>query len=169
MTLNGILESSSIYFAMKSRPSRREYHWGLIITDNFGRPVLHHATNLTGSWKYEERRGQSAIDLALIVLVKASRVSNIIQSVPADGKPSCRTGADFTCRIWVKDALVELHEKGEISLANDIEVIETEAIAYAERYAVDSEQGKGTTVINGAFAPSLQWPPIENLESMPSD
>ncbi|KAF5635701.1 hypothetical protein F25303_8378 [Fusarium sp. NRRL 25303] len=147
---------------MKSRPSPREYHWGLITTDDIGRPVLHHTTNLAGPWKYEERRGQSAIDQTLIVLVKASRVSNvlratqIIQSVPADGKPSCRTGADFTCRIWVKDALVKLHEKGEIFLADDIEVIETEAIAYAERYAADSEQGKGTTVINGACAPSPQ-------------
>ncbi|KAG4273136.1 hypothetical protein FPRO04_09973 [Fusarium proliferatum] len=147
---------------MKSRPSPREYHWGLITTDDIGGSVLHHATNLAGPWKYEERRGQSAIDQTLIVLVKASRVSNvlratqIIQSVPADGKPSCRTGADFTCRIWVKDALVKLHEKGEIFLANDIEVIETEAIAYAERYAADSEQGKGTAVVNGAFAPSPQ-------------
>ncbi|EXL91836.1 hypothetical protein FOIG_14946 [Fusarium odoratissimum NRRL 54006] len=151
---------------MKSRPSPREYHWGLIVTDNIGRPVLHHATNLTGPWEYEERRNESAIDLTLIVLVKASGVSNlpratqIIQSVPADGKPSRRTGAAFTCRIWVKDALVELHETGEIFLADDIEVIETEAIAYAERYAADSEQGKGTAVVNSAFALSLQWPPI---------
>ncbi|KAH7214337.1 hypothetical protein BKA60DRAFT_610015 [Fusarium oxysporum] len=140
MSLNGNLESSSIYIAMKSRPSPREYHWGLIVTDDIGRPVLHHATNLTGPWKYEERRNDSAIDLTLIVLVKASGVSNvpratqIIQSVPADGKPSRRTGAAFTCRIWVKDALVELHETGEIFLADDIEVIETEAIAYAERF-----------------------------------
>ncbi|KAH7214426.1 hypothetical protein DER44DRAFT_879665 [Fusarium oxysporum] len=138
MSLNGNLESSSIYIAMKSRPSPREYHWGLIVTNNIGRPVLHHATNLTGPWEYEERRNESAIDLTLIVLVKASGVSNlpratqIIQSVPADGKPSRRTGAAFTCRIWVKDALVELHETGEIFLADDIEVIETEAIAYAE-------------------------------------
>ncbi|KAK2670566.1 hypothetical protein RAB80_012988 [Fusarium oxysporum f. sp. vasinfectum] len=137
MSLNGNLESSSIYIAVKSRPSPRQYHWGLIVTDNIGRPVLHHATNLTRPWKYEERRNESAIDLTLIVLVKASGVSNvpratqIIQSVPAD---------------------VELHEKGEIFLANDIEVIETEAIAYAERYAADSEQGKGTAVINSAFA-----------------
>ncbi|KAI7764480.1 hypothetical protein ACKAV7_012127 [Fusarium commune] len=146
---------------MKSRPSPREYHWGLIITDDIGRPVLHHATNLTGPWKYE-RRNKSAIDQTLIVLVKASGVSNvlrakrIIQSVPADGKPSHRTGTAFTCRIWVKDTLVELHDKGGISLPNDIEVIEKEAIAYAQRYAADSEQGKGTTVVNGAFALSPQ-------------
>ncbi|ENH70861.1 hypothetical protein FOC1_g10003314 [Fusarium oxysporum f. sp. cubense race 1] len=158
MSLNGNLESSSIYIAVKSRPSPRQYHWGLIVTDNIWRPVLHHATNLTRPWKYEERRNESAIDLTLIVLVKASGVSNvpratqIIQSVPVDGKPSRRTGTAFTCRTWVKDALVELHEKGEIFLANDIEVIETEAIAYAERYAADSEQGKGTAVINSAFA-----------------
>ncbi|EWZ36219.1 hypothetical protein FOZG_11959 [Fusarium oxysporum Fo47] len=161
MSLNGNLESSSIYIAMKSRPSPREYHWGLIVTDDIGRPVLHHATNLTGPWKYEERQNESAIDPTLIVLVKASGVSNvpratqIIQSVPTDGKPSRRTGAAFTCRIWVKDALFELHETGEIFLADDIEVIETEAIAYAERYAADSEQGKGTAVINSAFASSL--------------
>ncbi|KAF5566520.1 hypothetical protein FPHYL_3746 [Fusarium phyllophilum] len=102
------------------------------MTDDIGQPVLHHATNLAGPWQYEERRGESAIDLTLIVLVKASGFSNvlratqIIQSVPADGKPSRRTGMAFTCRIWVKDALVELHEKGEIFLPNDIEVIETE-------------------------------------------
>ncbi|KAG5758619.1 hypothetical protein H9Q69_013339 [Fusarium xylarioides] len=130
------------------------------MTDDIGRPVLHHATNLAGPWQYEERRGESAIDLTMIVLVKASSVSSIlratqiIKSVPADGKPSRRTGTAFTCRIWVKDALVELHEKGEIFLPNGIEVIETEAIAYAERYAANSEQGKGAAVVNGAFASS---------------
>ncbi|KAF4948685.1 hypothetical protein FGADI_9460 [Fusarium gaditjirri] len=163
---------------MKSRPSPREYHWGLVITNDSGQPVLHHATNLAGPWKYEERQVQSAIDPSLIVLVKASGVSNvlratqIIQSVPADGKPSRRTGNAFTCRTWAKDTLVELHDKGEISLPNDIgasarapngtalmlthgtDMIETQAIGYAERYAADSQQGKGAAVINGAFASS---------------
>lgn len=36
-------------------------------------------------------------------------------------------------------------------LTYSTEVIETEAIAYAERYAADSEQGKGTAVINSAL------------------
>ncbi|KAH7240721.1 uncharacterized protein BKA55DRAFT_575654 [Fusarium redolens] len=160
MSLNGNLESSSIYIAMNSRPSPRQYHWGLIITDHSGRPVLHHASNLEGPWKYEEKQGNSAIDLAMIVIAKVAsvtsetRATQVVQSVPADGEPSQRTGETFTCRIWVKDALVKLHDSAAIFLPNDIYTIETQAISYAEEYAADSEQGKGTAVVNDAFGAS---------------
>jgi hypothetical protein len=49
-----------------------------------------------------------------------TRATQVVQSVPADGEPSQRTGETFTCRIWVKDALVKLHNSGAIFLPSDI-------------------------------------------------
>lgn len=101
-------------------------HWGLILTDSYGNPILHHASNRTGPWKYEEREARPEQSMSLIVLIRVDKVKShshtmdVIKSIPAVGTPSRRTGEDFTCRIWIKDVLVALHECGEIVLPTNI-------------------------------------------------
>ncbi|KAG6208376.1 hypothetical protein E4U35_000135 [Claviceps purpurea] len=51
-----------------------------------------------------------------------------MKDVQADGSPSKRTGESFTCRIWVKDVLVALHDCGEIVLPAIIDVLEGMAV-----------------------------------------
>lgn len=102
-----------------------QQHWGLILVDD-DRPILHHANNHEGSWSYEKRSAHPESSLTLICLVKISDVASqrqaksVIASVPADGEPSARTTEAFTCRIWVKDVLVALHNGGIIQLTLDI-------------------------------------------------
>jgi hypothetical protein len=101
-------------------------HWGIILTDTTATSVLHDASNRAGPWTYREKRGDPAHSLTLIALIRVSDVSDhplathIIQSSPANGNPSRRTGETFTCRIWVKDTLVALHDNGVITLPADI-------------------------------------------------
>lgn len=44
----------------------------------------------------------------------------MLKTVPANGEVSKRTGEAFTCRVWVKDAIVELRERGLIELRRDV-------------------------------------------------
>lgn len=144
MPLNGNLEAESIYISLNTRPNLGEYvrnhepcaacssvtdhakHWGLILVDSHGVPVLHHASNRIGPWAVEERKADPdrSISLIAVILVdrvkRHSRTTDIIRSIPADGSPSQRTGESFTCRTWVKDVLVALHEYEEIMLPTDI-------------------------------------------------
>ncbi|KAM0322063.1 hypothetical protein ACHAPQ_009184 [Fusarium lateritium] len=129
-------------------------HWGLILTDDSATPVLHDASNRAGPWAYRERHGDPAQSLTLIALIRVGPVSNhplaiqIIQSLPANGSPSRRTGEAFTCRIWVKDVLVALHENAAITLPADIDVIERQAVSIGLELSLISEAGKGATVLN---------------------
>lgn len=64
--------------------------------------------------------------MILIAMIKVSDIRSLdlvehaINSVPANGSPSGRNGEAFTCRTWVKDALVALHDSGAIVLPTDI-------------------------------------------------
>lgn len=92
----------------------------------------------------------------------------LIKKVPADGKPSQRTGEAFTCRIWLKDVLMLLHNEGEIVLPKDIgtamaiidaynllitmlDAIEAAAVKEGLKHAGNSKSGKGATVVNGGI------------------
>ncbi|PTD02376.1 hypothetical protein FCULG_00011909 [Fusarium culmorum] len=95
--------------------------------------------------------------MTLIAMIKVSDirsphlVEHAIKSVPANGSPSRRNGETFTCRTWVKDALVALHDNGAIVLPTDIETMEKKSIQYGMRYCRTSESGGGATVPNDAF------------------
>jgi hypothetical protein len=47
-------------------------------------------------------------------------VEEIVRSVPADGKPSRRTGQSFNSRIWWGDVLFKLGEEGILRLEKSI-------------------------------------------------
>lgn len=95
--------------------------------------------------------------MSLIAMLQVAKVNNhsrakeVIQSIPADGSPSQRTGEAFDCRIWVKDVLVALCEQGVIALPADIDALERKAVQHGLRHAPYSEGGHGATVINDAF------------------
>jgi hypothetical protein len=46
--------------------------------------------------------------------------TDVIQSIPADGSPSQRTGEAFRCLSWLKDAIVALDAAGLVQLPMSI-------------------------------------------------
>ncbi|CAG7561113.1 unnamed protein product [Fusarium equiseti] len=155
MPLDGSLERQSIYIALDARPEKDEYHWGLVITDANNTPTIHHVTNRAGPWVYEEKHEDPGSSLTLIALIRLSGVTNrakqIIQSAPASGNPSERTGEAFNCRIWVNDTLVSLHENGAILLPTDIDNIERQAKRMGGKLAHRCERGEGATVVEDSL------------------
>lgn len=89
--------------------------------------TFHHATNPSGGWKYEVREARPEQSFSLVTVVRVSGLNgtisdalDMIQSVPADGSPSQRTGAAFNCSTWLKDVLAALDEAGTIKLPMNI-------------------------------------------------
>ncbi|KAG6285905.1 hypothetical protein E4U09_006998 [Claviceps aff. purpurea] len=176
MPLNGSLEASSIYITLNTRRRAGTYvglpltqllrsflpnsvadlpkHWGLTLTDPHMKAAFHHANNLLGSWEYEEKVAkpdQSGTLVVLVLVGKAknhSRIMEVIRGIPADGSPSKRTGEFFTCRIWVKDVLVSLHERREIVLPGTIDELEKMAVKEGLQYTDLIADGRGAMVIN---------------------
>ncbi|CZS74862.1 unnamed protein product [Fusarium graminearum] len=155
--LNGTVNTISLYISLDSRPSKGEYHWGIYVTDGQGESTVHHASNRDGPWRYDAEFVDPTNSMTLIAMIKVSDirspdlVEHAIRSVPANGNLSGRNGDGFTCRTWVKDALVSLHDSGAIVLPTDIETIEKKSIQYGMRYSRTSESGGGATVLNDAF------------------
>lgn len=141
--LNGQTQPNSVYFSLNSRPKKGEYvsrgltksvpstkaanrsrkHWGVVVTDANNNPVLYHANNRTGPWAFEAKPGNPGKSMTLIVLVKIGTVAKngiaaVMQAVPADGKPSKRSGEAFSCRTWSKDAAAFGAAKGNFVLKN---------------------------------------------------
>ncbi|KAK4122258.1 hypothetical protein N657DRAFT_691541 [Parathielavia appendiculata] len=50
-----------------------------------------------------------------------SVVIQVIQSIPADSRPSQWTGETFNCKTWLKDALAALDASGTIRLPMGID------------------------------------------------
>jgi hypothetical protein len=155
MPLNGSLEPQSIYIALDARPQKDEYHWGLVITDANTATTGHHVTNRAGPWVYEEKREDPGRSLTLIALIRLSGVANhatqVIKDAPASGKPSEKMGEAFSCRTWVKDTLVSLHENGAILLPTDMDNIERLAKKVGRRFAPVCERGEGATVVEDSI------------------
>ena len=89
--------------------------------------TYHHATNLSGGWKYEAK--QAWLEDSLVAVIRVSSISgginaavDVVQSIPADGSPSPRTGEApaFSCLTWFKDALVALADAGIVQLPTGI-------------------------------------------------
>lgn len=66
---------------------------------------------------------------------------HILNNVPYDYPHSPNTGEPFSCRVWVKDALVELQKKGILVLTRDLSSIERELIERANYHKEEVEGG----------------------------
>jgi hypothetical protein len=73
-----------------------------------------------------------------------------LANVPSSGQPSLNTNEAFTCRVWVKDAILVLHNAGVIRLAEAIETIEKTAIEEAEDNREFIEEGTGAAVVKNS-------------------
>ncbi|KAK4041698.1 hypothetical protein C8A01DRAFT_34301 [Parachaetomium inaequale] len=151
MPLRGEIIAPSV--SLDARSVQGTYHWGLIIMDSAEKGSFHHATNPSGGWKYEKRNASPAQSITLITVVRVSGLNgsvqaatDVIQSVPADGSPSQRTGEAFRCLSWLKDAIVALDAAGIIQLPMDIDTLIRVAKHYAEENRTDAELGHGAYV-----------------------
>ncbi|KAF7921246.1 uncharacterized protein EAE98_008672 [Botrytis deweyae] len=131
------LENNTVYMTLNSRGIPGTFHWGLFITTSSApRGVFYHASNKTGGWQPEFKPTAylfSSMSLVLVFKIgpisSSDKIDEFLRAVPADGSASLRTDEAFTCRIWMKDALVALHENHVVTLPVDIDTLEAKAFA----------------------------------------
>lgn len=114
------------------------------------------AVNRTGGWSLEIKTTNGIPDskslcLAFRVGIVTSQnwdtLKSTLGNVPASGHPSPNTQEAFTCRVWVKDALLALHNASVIRLLQAIATIEQEAIRTEEENRTHVELGSGSAVV----------------------
>ncbi|KEZ39531.1 hypothetical protein SAPIO_CDS9410 [Scedosporium apiospermum] len=147
------IQKLSLYVSLYARSIQGEFHWGLLVTDSQSRGTLHHAKD-NPSWQYEKKIAKVDNSATLVCLVRIGSVTSVhdaesvMESIPADGKPSQRTGEEFNCGTWAKDSLVALDSKGVIQLPRDIDSLQNSVIALGMKHSRAAELGKGPTVVN---------------------
>ncbi|PLB48317.1 hypothetical protein P170DRAFT_437985 [Aspergillus steynii IBT 23096] len=151
-------EDYSIYIMLKSRGALPGFHWGLFIPTSSPAGELWHATNETGGWVVTPTStNEIPFSMALVLAYKIGSISpsglgavkNILDNVPYNISHSPNTNEPFSCRIWVKDALVQLRENG-FMLLRDVSEIEEELIDRASDHKESVERGEEDAVV-GSF------------------
>lgn len=67
---------------------------------------------------------------------------NVLNGVAANGRPSPNTGEEFSCQVWVKDAIIALHNNHIIVLREAISSIEAKLMNRANAHKSKVEGGQ---------------------------
>ncbi|KAF2875039.1 hypothetical protein BDV95DRAFT_306668 [Massariosphaeria phaeospora] len=144
------LQNYSIYVILNLRGAGPGFHWGIYVPTNKPQGDVWHAVNRTGGWSVEIKTTSgvpSSLSLCLCFKVGTVNSQNssvlraTLRQVPGSGQPSPNTQELFSCRVWVKDALLALHNAGVIRLTMAIATIEERAIERGEMLREGVEHG----------------------------
>ncbi|PWY80247.1 hypothetical protein BO94DRAFT_537125 [Aspergillus sclerotioniger CBS 115572] len=130
----------SIYVLLSSRGAQPGFHWGIFIPTNTPAGRIWHATDREGGWKLDPKPSANVpYSMSLVLAYRIGSIdqstwetcTNILNGVAADGKPSPNTGEAFSCRVWVKDAIIALQNNRIIELKHTISELEAILVTYA--------------------------------------
>ncbi|RBR26209.1 uncharacterized protein FIESC28_00992 [Fusarium coffeatum] len=131
---------------LRHNGKEHQYHWGLWSTD--AKPPagrLFHATDAGRQaldLYYENRKVRDpsksksmVVCLMIAKSPKAEYLDHYASRIPLMNCSHLPAGEpQWTCRVWVKETLKALHEKGQIVLPADIDTIESYGKYTADRY-----------------------------------
>ncbi|KAJ5951933.1 uncharacterized protein N7479_010346 [Penicillium vulpinum] len=135
------------------------FHWGLFIPTPTPLGDVWHATNESGGWNVKPNSSNKVpFSMSLILAYKISSISpstfgackGILDVVPYDYSHSPNTGEPFSCRVWVKDAIIALQKKGIIVLPQEISLIEVELVKRASLHKLSVEQGRKSAQVENS-------------------
>ena len=150
-------ENNSIYVLLSSRGALPDFHWGIFIPTNTPHGYLWHASNKEGGWHLKYGTSSNVpFSMSLLLAHKIGTVNsetwetccNTLNLIPCSGQPSLHTGEQFSCRVWVKDAILELQKNKVIDLPEAISQIETELMNRASSFKDAVEGGFSTAQVD---------------------
>lgn len=123
-----LYEDGSMYIILSDirRNVQGEWHWGIFLALSHPWGQIYHATNddPSNQWRFEEIMSDtipSSQDIMTALEIgrgltenQISEIHNILVGVPVviDGGYVPRWGENFTCRVWIKEALEALRIAG---------------------------------------------------------
>ncbi|PYH95641.1 hypothetical protein BO71DRAFT_199916 [Aspergillus ellipticus CBS 707.79] len=136
---------------LSSRGALPGFRWGIFIPTATPIGQVWHATNREGGWKLDPKTSPNVpFSLSLLLAKKIGAVNqsnwqtcvDILDGIPADGRPSPNTGEVFSCRVWVKDAIIALQNNGIITLGKALSELEDILLEGASDNKVGVERGR---------------------------
>jgi hypothetical protein len=143
-------ENYSLYVMLSSRGAAPGFHWGLFIPTATPTGDVWHATNQSGGWNVTPRSSNNVpFSMSLVLAYKLASLTpstmeackRILDAYPYRYSHSPNTGEPFSCRVWVKDAVIELQKNGMIVLTRDYSLIEAQLIEDASDHKDEVEGG----------------------------
>ncbi|RJE21949.1 hypothetical protein PHISCL_05724 [Aspergillus sclerotialis] len=144
-------ENYAVYVLLSSRGAQPGFHWGIFIPTASPNGHVWHATNREGGWKLEQKISANVpFSMSLVLAYKIGSVNpsswqtclNVLNGVNANGIPSPNTGEQFSCRVWVKDAILALHNNHILVLSETISAIEVKLVNRANAHKTKVEGGQ---------------------------
>lgn len=123
-------KNGEMYVILSSINLPTQWHWGIFICIAYPWGQVYHATNREGYWIFEENMTEGLVQTRSIrAAVKLaslpgedtiSAIHNTLKTVPVqrNGEFVQKWGENFTCRVWVKEALETLKHKQLISFSS---------------------------------------------------
>ena len=160
----GSFDPNGFYILLSKMAEPGLFHWGFYLSINKARennplsdslllgttyhvtktPTNDPATN--NKWRYEEKKRYGvATSKAVVVAIKVGvldpalhgPLGEILAGIPLQNSTIFHEAS--SCRVWLKDALHSLDERGFIKLKSTVEAIEEEAFESTEVSQVDEE------------------------------
>jgi hypothetical protein len=157
-------EDGGIYIILTTIGIDR-WHWGIYVSvsDTYG--MFYHVTNRKGQWVFQDQMTENVVDhLNIIAALQiggsieeqwAEAVHNILIAVPviAEGGLDPRWGQNFTCRVWVLEAVDRLRLA---NLVPDEPSLEVEEDAFNAARAASSSGTRRMVMSRGVKAQRLR-------------
>ncbi|KAM0144092.1 hypothetical protein ACHAO1_000371 [Botrytis cinerea] len=157
--MSSSFENGALYIILNTRGQPGTFHWGIFLPLLGVRGWYYHATNKSGGWTLEvELTNDIQTSRPIVLASKLGFVSSeaaldqALRAITDFGPISKRTGETFSCRTWMKDSIVTLHDKGIVTLPTDIDTIAKRAFDEATPLESGIESGTGgLTIMDGTI------------------
>ncbi|KDQ10513.1 hypothetical protein BOTBODRAFT_68585 [Botryobasidium botryosum FD-172 SS1] len=149
-----ILPLDTICACLFSRADGQTFHWAIILPFSDTHAHKLHATNRSDNWwRYEDVQDDiiHSVNACLVVELGAmdssthESIGAILKKIPMD-TPAQDGEQRFTCRIWFRQALRELHAAGVI-ICPDVMQVEANLTRLAQSYDDYVWEGKGPKLV----------------------
>ncbi|GLB39989.1 hypothetical protein LshimejAT787_0704990 [Lyophyllum shimeji] len=137
--MESLFKPNTIFAALKRSDRRGFFHWMIYLCTGESSGYKYHATTdgATSEWHYECAPWQAATDSSMAVTftkigelpewMDHGFLDNYLREIPmAVPKVDYQREKAFTCRVWFRAAIRQLHDSGMFVECSDVDSLESE-------------------------------------------
>ncbi|EFE29508.1 uncharacterized protein ARB_03586, partial [Trichophyton benhamiae CBS 112371] len=133
-------DENGFYILLSDRGDSWRFHWGLYLAKTKTSGIVYHLVNDTPStdWRLEVKESGNvlqsnkllgALKIGIIEPMLHEMLGQCLMEIPIEY--STRFKENITCRVWLKEAVHELNERGLLNIHESVDSIEFEANSIA--------------------------------------
>ncbi|EZF35052.1 hypothetical protein H101_01418 [Trichophyton interdigitale H6] len=144
-------DENGFYVLISDRGDSWRFHWGLYLAKTPTDGIIYHLLNTTSSteWRLEVKESSNvihsnkllgALKIGIIEPMLHEMLGQCLLEIPIEY--STRFKENITCRVWLKEAIYELNERGLLNITKSVDFIEDEG----NRLAMSNKAKDGQSV-----------------------